>query len=143
MKDLELAEKIIEEKSLTLVVVKEGNILFTSADRGIEPIYAAVTDFKEGLEGSSVADRVTGRAAAILCKYGNIEEIHTDLISDEAIKIFKKSGIKYFYEEYSQYIKNRDKTDMCPVEKLAYGIDNPQELIQRISEFMGSMKREV
>jgi hypothetical protein len=32
---------------------------------------------------------------------------------------------------------------MCPVEKLAYGIDNPQELIQRISEFMGSMKREV
>jgi hypothetical protein len=143
MKDLELAEKIIEEKSLTLVVVKEGNILFTSADRGIEPIYTAVTNFKEGLEGSGVADRVTGRAAAILCRYGKIAEIHTDLISDEAIRIFKNSGIKYFYEEYSPYIKNRDKTDMCPVEKLAYGIDNPQELIQRISEFMGSMKREV
>lgn len=141
MKDLELAEKIIEEKSLTLVVVKGGNILFTSADRGIKPIYTAVTDFKEELEGSSVADRVTGRAAAILCRYGKIAEIHTDLISDEAIKIFKKSGIKYFYEEYSPYIKNRDKTDMCPVEKLAYGVDDPKELIQRISEFIESMKK--
>ncbi len=138
-----MAERVIEENGLSLVVVKEGNILFMSTDRGIKPIYTAATGYKKGLNGSCVADRVTGRAAAILCKYGNIEEIHTDVISNEAIRIFKNSGIKYFYEENSQYIKNRDKTDICPIEKLAYGVDDPQVLIQKISEFIGSIKKEI
>ncbi len=141
MKDLELAKEILEEKELTLAIVKEGKILFTSTDKGIKPIYTAVVGLKEELKGVSVADRVIGRAAAILCKYADIKELYTKLISNEAIKVFENSNIKFFYDESSPYIKNRDKTDMCPVEKLSQDIDSPAELIQKISEFLDSMKK--
>ncbi len=141
MKDLELAKEILEEKELTLAIVKEGKILFTSTDKGIKPMYTAVVELKEELKGASAADRVIGRAAAILFKYAGIKELYTKLISNEAIKVFENSNIKFFYDEGSPYIKNRDKTDMCPVEKLSQGVDNPEELIQRISKFLDSMKQ--
>lgn len=141
MKDLELAKNILEEKELTLAIVKEGKIIFTSTDRGIKPIYTAVLELKEELKGATVVDKVIGRAAAILCKYAGIRALYTKLISNQAIKIFEGSSIKFFYDESSPYIKNRDKSDMCPVEKLSQGVDNPKELIQRISEFLDSIKK--
>jgi len=141
MKDLELAKKELEEKELTLAIAKEGEIIFTSTDKGIKPMYTAVLKLKEELRGSSVADRVIGRAAAILCKYAGIKELYTKLISDEAIKVLKDGDITFTYDESSPYIKNRDKTDMCPVEKLSQNVDNPEELIQKISEFLDRMKK--
>lgn len=141
MKDLELAKEVLAERELTLAIAKEGKIIFTSTDKGIKPMYTAVLELKEELREASVADRVIGRAAAILCKYADIKELYTKLISNEAIKVFENSSINFFYDESSLYIKNRDKTDMCPVEKLSQDVDNPEELIQKISEFLDSMKK--
>lgn len=143
MKDLEIAKETLEQNDLTIAIVKEGKIIFTSTDKGIKPMYTAVLELKEELRGASVADRVIGRAAAILCKYADIKELYAKLISDEAIKVLKNSSISFFYEESSPYIKNRDKTDMCPVEKLSQDVNSPEELIQRISEFLERMKKRV
>lgn len=143
MKDLEMAKKILEEKELTLAIVKEGKVLFTSTDKGIKPMYTAVLEHREELKGASIADRVIGRAAAILCKYADINELYTKLISNEAVKVFANSSIKFFYDESSPYIKNRDKTDMCPVEKLSQNIQSPEELIEKISRFLDSIKKRV
>lgn len=141
MKDLDIAKKVLEERNLALVIVKEGKVIFTSNDRGIKPLYAAVLDLKEELKSSSVADKVIGKAAAILCRYIDIKELYTKLISQEAIKILENSGIEFIYDESSPYIKNRDKTDMCPVEKLSQGIDNPEELLARIAEFLDGIEK--
>lgn len=141
MKDLELAKEILEKKELTLAIVKEGKVLFTSTDKGIRPMYTAVRELKEELQRASVADRVIGKAAAMLCKHADIKNLYTKLISNEAIKVFENSNIKFFYEESSPYIKNRDKTDMCPVEKLSQNILNTEDLIQKISEFLDNMKK--
>lgn len=141
MKDLELAKEVLAERELTLAIAKEGKVIFTSTDKGIKPMYTAVLELREELRGASVADKVIGRAAAILCKYADIKELYTMLISDEAIKVFENSNISFFYDESSPYIKNRDKTDMCPVEKLSQDLDSPEELIQKISQFLDSMKK--
>lgn len=143
MKDLELAKEFLAQKELTIAIVKEGKIIFTSTDKGIKPMYTAVLELKEELRGASIADRVIGRAAAILCKYAGIKELYTRLISEEAIKVLENSNISFFYDESSPYIKNRDKTDLCPVEKLSQDISSPEELIQRISEFLDRMKKRV
>ncbi|MFA5523610.1 MAG: DUF1893 domain-containing protein [Tissierellales bacterium] len=143
MKDLELAKEVLAEKELTIAIVKEGKIIFTSTDKGIKPMYTAVLDLKEDLKGASVADRVIGRAAAILCKHVDIKGLYTKLISHEAIKVFEDTTISFFYDESSPYIKNRDKTDMCPVEKLSQNVNNPEELIQKISHFLDSIKKRV
>ena len=141
MGDLELAKDALEKRELTLAIVKEGKILFTSIDKGIKPMYTAVLELKGELKGATIADRVIGRAAAILCKGAGIKELYTRLISQEAVKVFDDSNIKFFYDESTPYIKNRDKTDMCPVENLSQNIDDPEDLIQKISEFLDSMKK--
>ncbi|SCG81628.1 hypothetical protein DW1_0007 [Proteiniborus sp. DW1] len=141
MKDLELAKESLIQRDLTIAIAKEDKIIFTSTDKGIKPIYTAVLELKEDLRGASIADRVIGRAAAILCKYAGIRKLYTKLISDEAIKILENGSISFFYDESSPYIKNRDKTDMCPVEKLSQEVESPEELIQKISEFLDRMKQ--
>ncbi|SDY81537.1 protein of unknown function [Proteiniborus ethanoligenes] len=141
MRDLELAKKLLEEKELTLAIVKEEKIIFTSKDKGIKPIYTAVLEMEEELKDASVADRVTGKAAAILCKYAGIKKLYTKLISQEAIKILQNSNMELIFEESSPYIKNREKTDMCPVEKLSLTTESPKELIQKIASFLDSIKK--
>lgn len=140
MKDVDLAKEFLEKEQLTLVIVKEGKVIFSSKDKGIKPMYTAVCELKEKLSGSSAADRVIGKAVAMLCKYANIKELHTKIISEAAVKVLEEGKIIFTYEKSSPYIKNRDKTDMCPVEKLSQNIDNAPLLLERITSFLEGIK---
>lgn len=136
MRDIEMAEELLEKENLALVIVKDGNVVFSSSDRGIKPLYMAVNELKDELGGSSVADRVTGKAAAMLCVYAGVKELSTRLISENAIRVFEKTPIVFKHRESVPYIKNRDKTGMCPVETLSSGTDDINELLKGIAEFL-------
>ncbi|MCT4606304.1 MAG: DUF1893 domain-containing protein [Marinisporobacter sp.] len=140
MKDIYLAKEILEEEGRTLVIVKEGKVIFSSKDKGIKPMYTAIDTMKEKLRGASVADRVIGRAAAMLCTYANIKELHTKIISEGAVEVLENSQVIFAYEKKSLYIKNRDKTGMCPVENLSKDIDKPVLLLEKIREFLENIK---
>ncbi|MFA9423228.1 MAG: DUF1893 domain-containing protein [Sedimentibacter sp.] len=140
MKDVRLAKELLEKEKFALAIVKDGKLVFSSYERGIKPLYIAVEQLKDELEGSSVADRVTGKAAAMLCKYANIKELNTRLISENAINVFKETSIIYEYEELAPYIKNRDKTGMCPVETISLKSNDISELLSGIANFLESIK---
>ena len=141
MKDIDLAKELLEKEKLALVIVKDAKVIFSSKEKGIKPIYTAVNTLKDKLYNSSVADRVIGKAAAMLCKYSNIKVLHTKLISESAIKVLEKENIIFTYDESAPYIKNRDKTDLCPVEKLSSDIDNPNLLIEKITDFLDRIQK--
>lgn len=140
MTDIEMAKQILEEENQKIVVVKDGKLVFKSTDRGIKPMYDLAKDMKENVKGSSLADRVIGKGAAILCDYIGIKYLYTDLISENAIHILDKSDISYEYLESCNYIKNRDKTDYCPIEKRSLDTEDPKVLLERIEEFLNSFK---
>jgi len=133
MKDIEMAVELLEKDKLALAIVKDGKVIFTSSDKGVKR--------KNELEGASVADRVTGKAAAVLCTYAGIKQLKTRLISDNAINVLKETNILYEYDEHAPYIKNRDKTGMCPVETLSMKVENIDELLQGIENFLDSIKK--
>lgn len=139
MKDIEIAVKLLEEENLALAIVKDGNVIFSSCDRGIKPLYMAVNELKEKLCGSVVADRVTGKAAAMLCAYAGVKELSTGLISENAIKVLERTPVIFEYKKSVPYIKNRDQTGMCPIEQLSSGTDDINELLRGISRFLKSM----
>ena len=141
MRDVDIAKELLEKEQLALAIVKNCEIIFISRDIGIKPLYTAVEEIKDELKGSSVADRVTGKAAAMLCKYAGIKELHTNLISENAIKVMDTTTILYYYDESSPYIKNRDETGMCPVETLSLNVNNIYDLLQGISNFLESLKK--
>lgn len=141
MKDIDIAVELLKKENLTLVIVKGGKIIFSSSDKGIKPMYTAVKEQKEELEGSSVADRVTGKAAAMLYICGNIKQLKTGLISGNALNVLKETNIIYEYDEITSYIKNRSKTGMCPIEILSLKASNIDELLIRIEKFTENIKR--
>ena len=42
MEDIELARSLLEEEQLNLVIVKGGQVLFSSSERGVAPFFQAV-----------------------------------------------------------------------------------------------------
>lgn len=141
MKDIDIAIELLHNERLTLAIVKDGKVVFSSKDKGIKPLYKAITEFKADLEGSSVADRVTGRAAAMICAHGGIKYLKTGLISDNGINVLKSTNIIYEYDERAPFIENRDRLGMCPIEKLSLKAENIEELLSRISNFLENINK--
>lgn len=135
-----MARKILEEENQKVVVVKNGQVVFKSIDRGIKPMYYLSKELKEEAKKSSIADRVIGKGAAILCGYLEITELYGELMSENAIQILEKRDIQYSFNEKCSYIKNREKTDYCPIEKRSLDIEEPTELLKRIENFLNSLK---
>lgn len=136
MKDIELAEKILYDENQKLVVVKDGVVIYKSQERGIKPMYILATKMKDEAQGSSIADRVMGKGAALLCAYIGVKKVYGELMSEGGIDTLHKSNIKYIAKNTCEHIQNRDKTDLCPIEKMSIDIDDPEELLKRIKEFL-------
>lgn len=141
MKDLELAKGILEEENQSLVVVKDGEVIYKSRDRGIKPMLSITNELKEQAKGSSIADKVIGKGAALLCVNLGIKEVYGDLMSQAGIDMLEKNGIKYEFKESCEYIKNRDGTDYCPIEKLSMDVDEPRELLAKLKIFFASIAK--
>jgi hypothetical protein len=137
MSDLDIAKKNLTDKKLTLSIVKDGKLIYNSIERGVLPLYLAVTS--TDTKGASVADKVTGKGAALLCAYGQIAELHTGIMSKKAAAVLDGAGIKYSCDELVDSIKNRAGDGSCPVEKLTGGINEPQEAIEPIKEFLAGI----
>ncbi|MCK9443709.1 MAG: DUF1893 domain-containing protein [Tissierellaceae bacterium] len=139
MNDIDIAKKILVEENLGIVVVKEGKEIFRSTDRGIGPMYTLATEMREESYKSSIADKIIGRGAALLCGYLGIEELYGKLISESGISALEHYNIPYFMDNSCPYIMNREKTDHCPIEKLSQDVEEPEILIEKIGKFLSSI----
>ena len=73
MNDLEKAKEILEKGNYTCVICK-GDTVYTSVDRGVAPVISFI-DNKTDISGFSVADKVIGKAAAMLFSLAGVKEI--------------------------------------------------------------------
>lgn len=141
MRDIGIAKKILEDENQKIAVVKDGGVVFKSTDRGIKPMYHLAKNMRDKTDGASIADRVIGKGAAILSVYLNVRDIYAELISESAIEILEKNHINYEFKDRCDHIKNRDKTDYCPIEKRSIDTEDPEILLERIEEFLNSLEK--
>ena len=144
MSDLELAKSKLYEKELTLTIVKNGEALFETRSHRISGFLGAIEQFGVKLEGASVADRVAGKAIALLCVYANIKEVYAEVLSKKAKTVFEQNDIHHEWKELVGNILDLNKSGVCPFEKAAEGISDPeiaysafkalQETLRRASE---------
>lgn len=93
MQDLEIAKKHLYSKQLTLVIVKNNRVLFQTDSHRISGFITAIDTLGMQLNGASVADRVAGKALALLCIYAGIIEVYAEVLSKKAQVIFlEKQG---------------------------------------------------
>ena len=129
---LERAKTLLSSTDSTLAVVSVDDF-FTSKERGVKPLMHLLKEKKGFLKGASVADKVIGKAAALLMALGEIKEVHTLIISEPAIKVFEKYNIPCFYDKKVTRIVNRAGDGLCPMETLCLDVENPQEAFDRIT----------
>lgn len=126
MNNIGQARKLLKEENATLVAVK-NNEIYISHNRGVAPILDKIDLNPQFFKGASVADKVIGKAAAMLLhKYGTAE-IHAVLVSKNALTYLKNKSVTLTYDTAVDYIINRDKTDMCPMEKCVLNVDDEDE----------------
>lgn len=126
MTDMEKAKELLGEGKYTFAAVKNGE-LRTSQKRGIAPIIELIDAEPEFLNGASVADKVIGKAAAMLLNAYGVKNIRTPLASEKAVEYLKGKSMIFEYESTAEYIINRDGTDMCPMEKTVLNINDEKE----------------
>ena len=129
---LERAKTLLSSTDSTIAVVSVDDV-YTSQERGVKPLLHLLTEKKGFLKGASVADKVIGKAAALLMVIGEIKEVHTLIISEPAIKVFEKYNIPCFYDKKVDRIVNRTGDGLCPMESLCLDVEEPQEAFMAIT----------
>ena len=137
---LEKAKSLVLTSASTIAVFSNGEV-FTSQERGVKPLLHLLTEKKGFLKGASVADKVIGKAAALLMVLGEIKEVHTLIISEPAIKVFEKYNIPCYYDKKVDRIINRTGDGLCPMETLCLDVEEPKEAFQKITDFIKTMKK--
>lgn len=135
--DLEIAKNRLKITNATLVIVKNKKIIFESNSKGIGDLVKAIEFFKGELSGSSAADLIIGKAAALLFIYASFNSVFAKTISRSAISALKNSNIKFEYEKIVPRIMNREKNDICPFEKLVIDCNSPTQAYKKIKSFLG------
>ncbi len=137
--DLELAKLKLTEKNLSLVIVKRGNVIFETRKQGISGFLQAIEKQEKNLVGASAADKIVGVAAAMLCVYSELAAMFALTISEAGIRVLEDNNIECVFERKVTNILNRNKTDVCPFEKLAMSSGSPDDAYVKLKSLANQM----
>ncbi|MCW4013911.1 MAG: DUF1893 domain-containing protein [Candidatus Bathyarchaeota archaeon] len=132
--------EILEKTENSLMIYKEGELIFESDLKGIRPHLKAINEHGSELEGTLMVDKILGRAAAFLMIYSKAGEAITAVLSTPGKQVLDKYGLKYSYSEEVPHIKLENGVIYCPFERMVQGIEDPNEAYEAIVEKMNSFK---
>jgi hypothetical protein len=140
MSDLDTAKSRLYGVDLTLVVVKNGEVLFETGSHRISGFLGAIEQLGARLEGAAVADRVAGKAVALLCVYAGIREVYAEVLSRKAKAVFEENGIPCEWKELVDTILDLNRSGVCPFEKAAADISDPEKAYAAFKALQQSFK---
>ena len=140
MTDISEKAKALLHKENYSIVIMNGDT-YTSTKKGIAPLMDILADNPSFLKIATVADKVIGRAAALLMIYGGVKEVYSDVISTHALDIFKANNILVEYGECVPYIINRTKDGMCPMENAVLDVTEPQKAYEILKNKLEMMRK--
>lgn len=129
-------KKLILENKHNCILVENDNIIMTSLEKGVAPLYNYIKDNKVLPSGEvKIADKIVGRAVAFLAIYLKAKFIYSKTISKTALDVLKDYDIEVDYDIVVPFILNRNKDGQCPMEKSLEGINSAEEAFNIIDKF--------
>jgi len=130
--DLEEARRLLRDDRVALAVVKNGQVLAVRHGTGLAPLYRTVKELGERLQGARVADRVVGRAAALLLLYAGVAAAFGELMSQSAHALLTEKGFPHAWGKLVPSISTPNGAP-CPMEALVADTDEPVEAFRRLA----------
>ena len=114
-------------------------VVTVSTERGIRPMVTWLEEDSECLRGAAVADKIVGRASAMLMVYGGVTEVFTAVISERALELLQEYGIECTYVNTCHAIANRRGDGICPMERAVAPIKEPEQAFLVLKEKLKEM----
>lgn len=125
--DLEKAKQILSQTDSTCVLCL-GEAVYRSCARGIAPLLAFL-DGDEDFCGFSAADKVVGKAAAMLYCLLGVRRVHGNVMSLSAMRLLRRNGVEAYWDTLAENIRNRAGDGLCPMELATEHIDDPEQAL--------------
>jgi len=139
--DLEIAKQLIEKEYLTLCIVKDEHVLFQTSSHGISGFLNAIHLLDGRLADASVADKVVGKAIALLCLYSKVRAVYGNVMSRGAKSLFEENMVRIEYDELVDSILGDCRSGKCPFEALADSISDPEEAYKKLKRLQDSLRQ--
>ena len=127
---------LLEEKGYSLLT-SSG---YFSYESGIKPLIEKINGNKDFFKDMVVADKIVGKASACLMIKAKVKEVYALVLSNDGENVLKKHNIKYHYKNKCDYIINRKKDGMCPMEALIKDIDDVDEAYSMLNKIIFANK---
>ncbi|MBQ3154985.1 MAG: DUF1893 domain-containing protein [Clostridia bacterium] len=136
--DLTRAVALLNEQDYTCVLVK-GDTVLTSRERGVKPLMAFLAE-GVSLVGFSAADKVVGKATALLYALLGAERVYARVASEPAAEVLRTHGIPLEADTVVPAIRNRTNTGFCPMEQATRDITDPKNAPKAIKDALEQLK---
>ncbi len=126
----------MSETQYTCTVIQDDTKIYRSTLTGIKPLVYWLREQPQILKGSYVIDKIVGKASALLLIYGQAGRVHGLTMSKAAVAVLTAHNIPFSYDTLTDFIENRDKTGMCPMEQKVVDVDDPQKAFAIFDEII-------
>lgn len=110
----------------TTCVLMKGSVILKSEYSGIRPMLEWLGENRD-LAGFSVADRIVGKAAAMLFVKAKLASVYADVLSVPGKAYLEAHGIPFAYGTLTERIINRKGNGLCPMEQTVLNMDDAEE----------------
>ena len=138
VEDLTIVKEHLLQNSLTLCIVREGKVVYKVAPHGISGFLNGLERFADKVEAAAVADKVVGRAIALLCVCARVKGVYASTLSRSTKRVFEEHSIHVEWDDLVETVLSTDKTETCPFEELAAGIADPVEAYVKLKALQNS-----
>lgn len=121
--DLEKAKALLQQGTFTCVLCK-GEQVYTSSLRGVAPL---MEHWRNGtrLQGFSAADKVVGKATALLYCLLQVKAVYAQVLSRPALAVLEAHGVAVCWGQLVDAIINRAGDGFCPMEMATKDVADP------------------
>lgn len=138
---LSKAAGILEKEQKSCVILSGNGLVRVSDAIGIKPLMAELRADKNAFQNAVIADKVVGKAAALLAVSGKADAVFGIVMSDGAVSVLEKYQIPFAFEKRVPYIENRTKDGMCPMEQTVQSMEDPKEAFAALEQTIAKLMK--
>lgn len=139
MMDQEI-QRLFDSGEATIVLKKDGKIVFSQFGRGIGPALGLYDGQPELLRGAEVYDTIIGKAAASVFVLGQVAYVYGDTMSRSAAALLEAHGITHGCRVLADEIINRAGTGLCPFEQAVLNVEEPEQCLPVIRTTLAALR---
>jgi hypothetical protein len=140
MSDVAAARSILDAENLAFVIVRDQVVLARGAERGVSELFATIETLGANAKDASLADKVIGKAVALIAISAGIRAVSTPLASRSAERVLRAHGLAVTADAFVPEIMNRKRDALCPLEQLTHSIDDASMAVMKLREFFAAQK---